>query len=251
MSTWQKVLTEVKSSLLSLTNEGCDTVFFRGHRDTSWTLNCSLGRGRKSFSREDTEARLYYDFMSHGGPLLPRGISSWDVAFAMQHHGLPTRFLDWSCTFSVALYFAINPITQSPKSRRSKTACVWMLNPFNLNEHAGGEQVILNPELDLEGSYYEYFITGSKSLGTKVMAVNPTRATPRQAAQKSAFTLHNDIWSPLEEFAPNQLLKIEIPESCFPEAQEFLTLAGINEYSLFPDFDGLARQLRHDNAKYF
>jgi hypothetical protein len=83
------------------------------------------------------------------------------------------------------------------------------------------------------------------------MAVNPSRVTPRQASQRSAFTLHNDIWTPLEELAPKQLCRIDVPAACFPQARAFLNLAGINEYTMFPDLDGLARQLRLEIGRHF
>ncbi len=250
MTQWQKILAEVRQHQRVLAKAGCDTPFYRGHRDASWKLRCGLGRGSRVRSRNTIESVLYYDFMSLGGPLFPRKVSSWDVAFAMQHHGLPTRLLDWTATFAVALHFAIASHTKQPPRKASNAACIWMLDPFDLNAHAGGEAVIFNPSIDLKGDYYENFIIGSKSLDTPVMAINPTRVSPRQAAQRSVFTLHNDIWTPLEDFAPNQLKKIEIPETCFPDAIAFLHLAGINEYSLFPDLDGLARQLRHEHAKH-
>lgn len=125
-----------------------------------------------------------------------------------------------------------------------------MMNPYALNQELGNEAAVYNPVIDLEGDYYENFITKSKNLGCSVMAVNPTRSTPRQAVQRSVFTLHNEIWEPLEEYAPEHLLRIEIPENCFAEARDFLSLAGVNEYTLFPDFDGLARQLLHENTRF-
>jgi hypothetical protein len=168
----------------------------------------------------------------------------------MQHHGLPTRFLDWSTTFAVALYFAIAS-RNVPSISQGESACVWMMNPFELNKQAAGEAAVYNPTIDLKGDYYQNFITRSKSLGAPVMAINPSRATPRQASQRSVFTLHNDIWSPLEATYPEQLIRVDIPITCIPEAKEFLQLAGINEYTLFPDFDGLARHLHQEHAKHF
>jgi hypothetical protein len=126
-----------------------------------------------------------------------------------------------------------------------------MMNPFELNKQAAGEAAVYNPTIDLKGDYYQNFITRSKSLGAPVMAINPSRATPRQASQRSVFTLHNDIWSPLEATYPEQLIRVDIPITCIPEAKEFLQLAGINEYTLFPDFDGLARHLHQEHAKHF
>ncbi len=31
----------------------------------------------------------------------------WDILFYMQHHGIKPRLLDWSDSFSVAVYFAL------------------------------------------------------------------------------------------------------------------------------------------------
>lgn len=250
MTTWQRIIHKVKKAQEEWAQTGCDTPFFRGHQISTWQLLCSLGRGRKSELRTTIESALYYDFLSHAGPLLPPKASSWDVAFAMQHHGLPTRLLDWTNTFAVALYFAIAPGRQRPR-RNDPGACIWMLNTFGLNERASKDAAIYNPEIDLQGGYYENFIIAEKTLGCPVMAVNPNRTSPRQAAQRSVFTLHNDLWTPLEDYAPHQLIKIEIPKPSFAEAIDFLKMAGINEFALFPDFDGLARQLMHDNAKYF
>jgi len=250
MTSWQRILKQIHGQQRAWAEEGCDTPFYRGHRLATWNLLCSLGRGKKTTNRTTIESALYYDFLSLGGPLLPAKASSWDVVFAMQHHGLPTRLLDWTNTFAVALYFAIAPNRPAPKSR-GRTACVWMMNPFALNQKSGDHAAVYNPGIDLEGDYYENFITESKSLGSPVVALNPSRSTPRQAAQRSVFTLHNEIWKPLEEYAPEHMVRIEIPESCFSEALDFLSLAGINEYTLFPDFDGLARQLLHENVRFF
>lgn len=249
MNDWQNILDQVQMQREVWARNGCDTPFYRGHRIATWKLLCSLGRGEKNTSRAAVESALYYDFLSLGGPLFSGKTSSWEVIFTMQHHGLPTRLLDWTHTFAVALYFAIRPMHIEPSSK-SKTACVWMMNPFELNKNVGNDSAVYNPEIDLEGDYYENFICESKTLGVPVMAVNPIRSALRQSAQRSVFTLHNEISKPLEEHAPEYLVRIDIPENCFAEAADFLSLAGINEYTLFPDFDGLARQLLHEHGHF-
>lgn len=251
LSAWHDFIMQVQNHLTVLEDSGCDFPYFRGHEDSRWELLCGLGRKRPGdFKKKNIESILYYDFISQAGPLLQRPGASWDVLFSMQHHGLPTRLLDWSGTFAVGLYFALKPYIlmalSSPKAFEAldQNPSVWVLNPFELNERMIGEEVILNPEFDLEGSYQEIFINESKSLGAKVIAVNPAQAGRRLAAQRGCFTLHADLFSPLEKKNPPFIKQFVLPKDAVVEGIEFLRLAGMHEYSLFPDLDGLARHLK-------
>lgn len=188
--------------------------------------------------------------MSQGGPLFARQDSSWDVLFAMQHHGLPTRLLDWSSTFAVSLYFALKPyltlasLDEYAADSVEPSACIWVLDPYTLNKKTTGEAVVLNPGTDLLGSYQEIFIEECKSLNATVMAVNPTQMGRRLAAQRGCFTLHSDPYVPLEQGAPDFLRKFILTSEAIRDGVQFLHLAGMNEFSLFPDLDGLARHLK-------
>lgn len=251
MSAWQDFLIEIQTHLSSLEDSGCDCPFFRGHVDLRWKLLCGLGRQRPDeFKKKNIESILYYDFLSQAGPLLQRPDSSWDVLFSMQHHGLPTRLLDWSGTFAVGLYFALKPYvslaSSAPEAFNAldRNPCIWVLDPFELNRAMSGEPVVLNPEIDLEGSYQEIFIEEAKTLGSKVMAVNPTQGGRRLAAQRGCFTLHADLFSPLESESPSFLKQFVLPKEAIVDGIGFLRLAGMNEYGLFPDLDGLSRHLK-------
>ncbi len=257
MSAWQNFLSELQSHLAALEDAGCDCPFFRGHVDSRWNLLCGLGRQQPDeFKKKNVESILYYDFLSQAGPLLERPDSSWDVLFSMQHHGLPTRLLDWSATFAVGLYFALKPYIPLAASvpeafnALDRNPCVWVLDPFELNRDMGSEAVVLNPEIDLLGSYQEIFIEESKTLGSKVMAVNPTQASRRLAAQRGCFTLHADLFSPLESGSPSFLRQFVLPKEAVVDGIGFLRLAGMNEYSLFPDLDGLSRHLKRSHVDW-
>ncbi|MEJ2612926.1 MAG: FRG domain-containing protein, partial [Candidatus Thiodiazotropha sp.] len=59
--------------------------------------------------------------------------------------------------------------------------------------------------------------------------------------QESVFTLSGELSKPLETVAPNAFKCFQIPLEARSGAEQFLKLAGVNEFRLFPDLDGLAR----------
>jgi hypothetical protein len=255
MTEWNDFISRVQEDLSVLRTQGCDMPFFRGHSDNKWKLLCGLGRQKpEDFKKKNIETILYYDYMSLAGPLIENSNSSWDVLFSMQHHGLPTRLLDWTLTFSVALYFSIKEYvfleTLPPMRGITKTPCVWVLNPYELNRSILGNAAILNPHTDLIGNYQENFIERSKDIGADVMAINPTKSSRRLAVQKGVFTLHSNLFKPLEDYNGQFLKRYDLPRKVIPDAIRFLMLAGTNEFSLFPDLDGLARHLKKEHVDW-
>lgn len=69
------------------------------------------------------------------------------------------------------------------------------------------------------------------------------RSQQRIFAQKSVFSLHDVSFMPIQEMYKACVKKYEIPIKSIGKAKQFLFLSGMNEYSLFPDLDGLGRFL--------
>lgn len=62
-------------------------------------------------------------------------------------------------------------------------------------------------------------------------------------SQSAVFTLHKDLRVPLEDLCPNAVRQIVVPRVVHDEAQKFLRLSGISEFTVFLDLDGLARYI--------
>jgi hypothetical protein len=232
---WNQFIKKIEQVVKECDREGCTAPFFRGQSNSSWSLKPGLGR-RKYPS--DLENWIYYDFITYGGHLLPPERTPWDVLFLMQHHGLPTRLLDWTESFAAALYFAIRGTVKEPT--------IWVLNPYELNKKFHQGEVLINPAMDLKFDYFDYFLNESKGqkFAPKVLAIQPTWSYARTSAQSSGFTLHRQLTKGLEEIAPEAISKVSLANDGIEEAYRFLRLAGVNEFSLFPDLDGLAGYLK-------
>lgn len=218
---------------------GDECLLFRGHSVGSWRLMPGLGRlGLESHTVSEMEQIAYFDFLTRAGDLLPASNDSWSNIFVMQHHGLPTRLLDWTETFGVALYFALRD--------GDGDAAVWILNPFKLNKATINREQVIHPT-GLNGNYEDYYLERTKVLEGSVIAMSPLRHNPRVFHQRAGFTLHDNLQTPLEDMYPEALRKIVIPKGARSGAIKFLKIAGISEFSLFPDLDGLSRELMREH----
>ena len=126
--------------------------------------------------------------------------------------------------------------------------CIWVTNGYLLNREAGASQQIIVPGIDPFPEYFDCFVLhddqGRKNWPYKLpVFLDIPWASDRIIAQKGFFTFHSESTS-LEASAPNCVRKVEIPEAAIPGAISFLESAGVNEYTIFPDLEGLARHLK-------
>lgn len=179
------------------------------------------------------EINVFYDFVSNAKPLMDtKKLRPIETLFEMRHAGIPTRLLDWTTTFGVALHFALDCKTADP--------CIWILEPDTLNRKSiGDDLLVLSDAVDYDEGSVRY---NGKEL-TLPLAIFPSMQSPRIFAQKGHFTIHGTVEEPLEALCPECITKIPIPKDAVKDARDFLILAGINDYSIFPDVDGLAKFL--------
>lgn len=259
----------------------------------------------------DAEHSAFMTFKNLAGNQV-EGLSGWEILTLMRHHDIPTRFLDWTESFDIALYFALSGLK---KLKQDTDVAIWVLDPTKLNFLNNLEYVTLysledvhpykvkntenrnlliaelrtyigakTPEdvksfLDeIQGKdSYKIFVElqneKNKFLKSKlisgeitkeefekslkkssipkqnVLFVIPPRKHMRILAQKSFFTLHYDL-NPLNKLYKNSncLEMIKLPKEMISDARHYLRLNDLNEHTLFPELDGLAR---HINQSYF
>lgn len=111
--------------------------WFRGHSKESYKLIPGIYRSEvwdydldEELGLEDEFIRLSRPFTNNNGDKLSR----WEWYQIMQHHGVPTRLLDWTSASNVALYFAIRNLASINQP------AVWVLDPYWLNERTTDQE---------------------------------------------------------------------------------------------------------------
>jgi FRG domain len=227
--------------------------WFRGHSDVGWDLAPTLYRDAPpTRGIRVVEDEIRQEFIIRAPSLsAERPQNSWEWYFLMQHSGAPTRLLDWTEGALIALYFAV-------RNKLDKgDAAVWVLNPWNLNEYVLGIDEVIAPSAEagrfkLDSKRYEPWLPAryqkSKALKAKLpVAIYPTHFARRISSQRSCFTIHGSIRNGFEalprKIHSRDLVKIRIPGSAARDIDYSLSVAGIDEITVYPDLDGLGRWL--------
>lgn len=156
--------------------------------------------------------------------------------FLMQHHGLPTRLLDWSEASLSALFFAIS-------GQPNADGRLFILVPMMLNEQQLGERVLIAPTVSPCSDILVASFRGVETPET-IIASSAYSSHDRLVRQRSGFTVHG-VSTALETIAsPPALSSILIPASLKTELTETLAHMGITRTTLFHDLDALAFELR-------
>jgi hypothetical protein len=224
---------------------------FRGQGDADWPLFSSLSRyflkfGVHKDAWEQQESRILRIFRRKAHLLiqhLPPDGDSFEWLAMMQHHGSPTRLLDFSWSPFVAAFFAL-------ENANSEVA-VWGLFPPGLGSKPtrtlrASQKVDLNEVAPwVAGSYEAHFLTNK----FKITAIGePQTMNQRLVAQHGTFVMPGVLDVPVDLLVPpNAIVKFVLDAKSIRDAAmaDFYNM-NIGNATLFPGLDGLARSLAYE-----
>ncbi|WP_213940285.1 FRG domain-containing protein [Pseudomonas sp. dw_612] len=225
-------------------------------------IQVSSGGGASGLSTK----RLLQTFKRHARPFLDHApANDFEWMFIAQHHGMPTRLLDWSTNALVALFFAVqraevrqgdgieqcNAFLEDPSNEDG--FAIFVIDPEKINREAykvpGPIDVAANPE---KWSDWVNPMESSKAIDFPICVCAP-HMTNRIRAQSGAFTLHGRFTHALDYYSPLKphITKIFIPYTSTAAIRDSLAQVGITESFIYPELDTVVRDIvRTETARF-
>ena len=266
-------------------------IYFRGQEklaNAGFPLRPSIGRYEhlrllSLYERDQIEREVLGVFANHLITYvqhLPR--NDWEALAIAQHHGLPTRFMDWTTNPLVALYFAARK-TETDDNDKPLNSAVYVLtsDPVRFSDLTRPAEPTVQPVPDAATtktifdaattltpavSGYDVFdttkvknedewivIDEGKSHSESVRIVSPFEITqdviydpphvsPRIRAQDGVLLACHQPLGPMDD---KDYLEIVIKHEAHDDIRHRLDQYGVFDKQLFPDLDGIAKWLKY------
>jgi hypothetical protein len=231
---------------------------YRGLSTTRLDLSTALLRLGRADPRKEVDLRvlersLLRNFRKYAHDQSTHGIDTvWHWLAMGQHHGLPTRLVDWTYSPLVALHFATARVADFDQD-----GVIWCVNfveanrllPDTLAETLEEEQS-QTLTLDMLSRFDTLEEFDDLATGPFVVFVEPPSLDVRMLNQFALFSLMPGPGLELEPWlAAHRGLarRVVVPSALKWEIRDKLDQANISERTLFPGLDGLSRWL----ARYY
>lgn len=270
----QEVEPDTFDDLLTLLlRRGTAHLIYRGQLDHDWPLECTLSRALREEARnggpisEELMGSMVRDedftrhvarvesvhlryFMEQAKglrhPDLPARtdrLGWWEL---MQHHGAPTRLLDWTRSPFVALWFAF-----SGRPEGAGDAALWVFDTHRWPSPVREPGAAVGPGWDnfLDDRGWQNFRAESAidDRHPAPVVIKPRVAVPRVVAQQSVLTLVPSIDAPaaLSHFVLKTMsTRIRLCASWKQRVFDLCQGMGITRATLFRDLDSVGRELK-------
>lgn len=222
---------------------------FRGHGRVAFDLSSALLRladGRPDVGR--LEQALLRNFRKYGHTEGTHAASLWHWLALAQHHGLPTRLLDWTYSPLVALHFAT-----ASAEELDVDGVVWCVNFVEANQQLPRRlRKVLEEEasdtftVEMLGAFDDLRAFDQLSRRPFVVFMEPPAVDARILHQLALFSLMSSPSARLDEWLeahPQLCRRVVVPAAVKREIRDKLDQANINERTLLPGLDGLSRWL--------
>ena len=224
-------------------------LIYRGVADRTWNLKTSLQRLEGPYEKlEGPILRSFRKYATLGS--IPDG-NKWVEISVAQHHGLPTRLLDWTSSPQVALHFATHELQHFDRD-----GAIWCLDVEAARD-------CLPPHLRkiLSDNWADVFsvemlevVSTLRELDSIlinhapfVLIFEPPSLDARIVNQHAMFSVMPDSTMMLHDFLarnPHLYKRIIIPKEIKWEVRDKLDQDNVCERALFPGLDGLSTWLK-------
>jgi hypothetical protein len=209
---------------------------YRGVTHEKHDLRPKIGRVIPIRAKEHLiklEKRILRRFVERAIPYIDyKPEDEWEWMTLAQHHGLPTRLLDWTRNPLVAAFFAVRREISENEINDETTG--------NSAIYIYSSRKIVVSKGDLV-SINRAYASGPFNIQDTRKFI-PAHIDRRIVAQAGVFTVHSD---PRDKnpFPAKELDKLIIPYNSRKNWKVRLSGLGISDTSLFPDLDNLARHI--------
>ena len=224
---------------------------YRGMSDAGDDLRTSLMN--LGGNTREVEFHILRNFKKYARRDAVRENNNWEWLALAQHHGAPTRLLDWSYSPYVSLHFATANL-----AKYDCDGVIWAVDYVSAHKFLPKKLRAVLSEERSNAFTVEMLESGVASLSELeklsdvefAVFLEPPSLDQRIVNQFSIFSLMSrpdvrlDCW--LEKEHPELARRIIIPAELKWEARDKLDQANVTERVLFPGLDGLAKWLnRH------
>ena len=223
---------------------GC---IFRGQKDCNWVLETSIERCCRRLgilNKRDYEWHCLREFQRHARSFLdhvPHHLDTLEWLALMQHFGAPTRLLDFTDSFWIAVFFAYEDAENDCAVWAVERGLLGNINSLRRSYPNEGRN------FDFNRALRENIRMGDFETESVYFDV-PFYTNERLAIQKGTFlfTLNNNqSVSELIKKNDKVLTKIIISRSLYPAIRKHMNDFNCNARVLFPGIDGYARYFKN------